>query len=661
MGSSISISEALGYNEAERAERLRRRRSRSVPPSWRQQKQKQTAEEEDEKGVCRGSAKLDRVLGMDSETREGAEKGQFNLVRSISLKFDAKELRQSERQALLQQHIPQRIRYDWDPSLTLSPAGVLLFGAVKRDEKPFADKEVRILGVPSLEDAFAPPPSSVFPLSPHLLARRRHSLMWNDKSPQAGGGAAGGGPADFGVLPGDRGGVVPRREMALPRQGSAPSRVFQQAGLVSPECSPLSRPSGPRPASTNAPSSVHASAPLRSDHEREPGTGLDKSQQGHPRGRKKGAVNVRVNSFASSWMEAVGAAVVSRRGLKHDPPLPTDPPNQDNFFVAQCEEGGATLCGVLDGHGDYGHFVSLRLAQSLPHFIMTSSYWKGRADGEEKDLKRALRNAFELAQTDLKLFSILHGVDIACSGSTAVVAVRRGPDLFVAHVGDSKAVLALPAGSALVSPTPPEPLTEEEKEKEAKKTDEERKEEAKRLTEEIARSKGMQVHYNPKQDMTYIEVTTDHNGLLEEEARRIEASGGRIKRTKSSCRVCISEEDGGLAMTRALGDLESATVGVLHKPSVAQLRLKEDSGAFLTLGSDGIWDVMGIEETLGVTEKKIKARGANCAMDWIVTESWRRWKEQMAVTDDLTALSLQFASNSAKRSANVVKAAHLLQ
>ena len=43
----------------------------------------------------------------------------------------------------------------------------------------------------------------------------------------------------------------------------------------------------------------------------------------------------------------------------------TKPHVQDNFFVHHV--GAITMYGVCDGHGPFGHLVSFRLVQTIPH------------------------------------------------------------------------------------------------------------------------------------------------------------------------------------------------------------------------------------------------------------------------------------------------------
>lgn len=47
-------------------------------------------------------------------------------------------------------------------------------------------------------------------------------------------------------------------------------------------------------------------------------------------------------------------------------------PRQDNFFYHSLDNG-TMMVGVCDGHGPFGHIVSLRLVQTLPHLISSNA------------------------------------------------------------------------------------------------------------------------------------------------------------------------------------------------------------------------------------------------------------------------------------------------
>ena len=98
---------------------------------------------------------------------------------------------------------------------------------------------------------------------------------------------------------------------------------------------------------------------------------------------------------------------------------------------------------VCDGHGTNGREVSNYMKHNLPQKI-ESNLRINRAIKNHTDypdyntIKQSIHSAFE--QTNDGVFHQL-GVDIRFSGSTCVSVMTFGTKLFVANVGDSRAVL----------------------------------------------------------------------------------------------------------------------------------------------------------------------------------------------------------------------------
>lgn len=124
------------------------------------------------------------------------------------------------------------------------------------------------------------------------------------------------------------------------------------------------------------------------------------------------------------------------------------------------------FCGVFDGHGRCGQFVSKLVRDYLPFMILShrnalllaedddpafsdaspSSSTDGSGGGSSPaptqlldEWREACTNAFDAMDRELKLQPNL---DCNFSGTTAVCAIKQGKDLIVVNLGDSRAVLA---------------------------------------------------------------------------------------------------------------------------------------------------------------------------------------------------------------------------
>jgi serine/threonine protein phosphatase PrpC len=141
----------------------------------------------------------------------------------------------------------------------------------------------------------------------------------------------------------------------------------------------------------------------------------------------------------------------------------------------------------------------------------------------------------ELRKTDIKSHT---------SGTTCVVLYVNGMDYWLAHTGDSRAVLA--------------------KEKDGK--------------------------------LQGIDLTRDHKPDLESERSRILAAGGFVKEANEdmpSARVYLDKECKrvGLAVSRSIGDFIVKGIGVSAEPEVKQFTL-ETSDRFIIMASDGVWEFL---------------------------------------------------------------------
>jgi serine/threonine protein phosphatase PrpC len=136
----------------------------------------------------------------------------------------------------------------------------------------------------------------------------------------------------------------------------------------------------------------------------------------------------------------------------------------------------------------------------------------------------------ELCERIARNVSLDCGQHATHSGSTMVAAVVRGDSLAVINVGDSRAIARLTSGAT-------------------------------------------------------VDLSRDHKPDDPEELANIHRAGGRVfRRPGDVARV------GGLALSRAFGDLHLASMGVTSVPDTTLTRL--DALHFVVLASDGVWDCL---------------------------------------------------------------------
>ncbi|XP_057295372.1 protein phosphatase 1D-like [Hydractinia symbiolongicarpus] len=276
------------------------------------------------------------------------------------------------------------------------------------------------------------------------------------------------------------------------------------------------------------------------------------------------------------------------------------------------EEGKRTaFLGVFDGHG--GKEASIFARDNLYTNIKNQP---GFYDTDAEKVKLAIRNGF--VATHWQMF---HEVENwpkrkdgqnSTSGTTATVAIIRDQKMYIAHVGDSAAILA------------------------------------------------------SKEDENFVcrELTVDHKPDSVKEKSRIENLGGRVVKTngvprvvwKRAVRSC-SPIDGEvstryeyvpfLAVSRALGDVwsydtERREFIVSPEPEIEDIDLIPGHHKFVLLASDGLWGVMNGQDAVDIvtrcersSSKKPKQR--NCSHT-LINETINLWHKKRSRADNISAI-----------------------
>ncbi|ETP23758.1 hypothetical protein F441_03171 [Phytophthora nicotianae CJ01A1] len=299
-------------------------------------------------------------------------------------------------------------------------------------------------------------------------------------------------------------------------------------------------------------------------------------------------------------------------------PLRRRKENQDALCVCDALAGDsdATFFSIFDGHGSQGAFVShfvreqyyRAVAEAYTELIPRASHANG--NGASVITRKAsvtcdvVAEIFQRAAPAVVDALEASAIDISVSGTTAVAMLVRKTDVFIANIGDSRAVVA-------------------------------------RYSEEDQR---YELHCETK----------DHKPDVPEECARIERNNGRVFEW-GSYRVWLQDVDmPGLAMSRSFGDSVAKTVGVTAEPDVTTVeKLKfssvdkkngERPSAFAILASDGIWEFMTTDECIDFVAACIVDSGMapQEACTALVEEARDRWDAEEDVIDDITAAVVFF-------------------
>ena len=286
-------------------------------------------------------------------------------------------------------------------------------------------------------------------------------------------------------------------------------------------------------------------------------------------------LNIVTDNFSVESLTRAGIGYACKKGLK------PESPNQDDFCIML--DGDTILLGVFDGHGPCGHLMSDFVHTDLPKLVIGS-------ETIESDPIESLKASFP--QTHERLKSFCHDsngeADCSTSGTTASIVLIKNLKVYVAHVGDSRIVMA-------------------------KKT--ENRYEAVQLTE-------------------------DHKPTLPDEKLRIENAGGEVKKLPYDIpyRVFVKgTEDPGLSMSRSIGDTMSQSIGVTCEPDVKEVPIS-DSEEFILICSDGVWEFIKNEEAVELVGKFTKATAKQGA-EKLAQLAWMRWlHNEGEVVDDITVI-----------------------
>lgn len=138
---------------------------------------------------------------------------------------------------------------------------------------------------------------------------------------------------------------------------------------------------------------------------------------------------------------------VSQRGYY---PTSLNKANQDSYLICENVLGDpmTNLFGVFDGHGEVGDFCSFFAADKFPDSLVEEIKKNGglpACEGEKfSDIytRAFLTTNFELHSSN---------VDDSLSGTTGITIFQRGDKLYVANVGDSRAIIATEVGGEIKS------------------------------------------------------------------------------------------------------------------------------------------------------------------------------------------------------------------
>lgn len=317
---------------------------------------------------------------------------------------------------------------------------------------------------------------------------------------------------------------------------------------------------------------------------------------------------------------------------------------QDLCFFSS--NGNFTIVGVFDGHGKEGeHIVEFCIREADNFFENLIPSYENKPEAFLTDLLQSIN-------TKIRDPSFI--VDIANSGCCCVLALLHKNQLYIANIGNSRAVLATNKDMNM-GLRRPSTFCEE-----------------KHFLREIAKRRMNKLIKEPNaQELTYPHTTENQKEFM-----RILRCGGRLQQNSDK----FGNRSGpyyiwknysnvpGLIVSRTIGNIIAEDIGVISSHYSHQQKITAHD-EFLVLASEGIWAVMTNEEVINyitaykdLAIKDIESErnsdvvntGNSCIAQLLCEEARIRWllvvEHENIMIDDITCVILEFDHRTEKKS-----------
>ena len=266
---------------------------------------------------------------------------------------------------------------------------------------------------------------------------------------------------------------------------------------------------------------------------------------------------------------------------------------------------GFNLFGVLDGHGQQGHYVSqycrdyfIRVMDKYANLCKKSNFTT--AEAIYKELKRTnyayIIDAFHKADVHManeKKF------DFNFSGTTCNIVFQFNKYLVCASVGDSRGILVYDKGD--------------------------------------------------NQNKGIFELSHDHKPDLPGEFERIISSGGMVEQMKDPEGNLVGPPRvwkagctyPGLAMSRSLGDFQGKEAGVISTPEITEYTIQRPS-KYMVICSDGVWEFIKNEQVRDMGNAFLMKNDVGGFCTELVKFAVLSWEQFDIIRDDITVVCVFF-------------------
>ena len=278
------------------------------------------------------------------------------------------------------------------------------------------------------------------------------------------------------------------------------------------------------------------------------------------------------------------------------------------LYLSVADIEGFNIFGVLDGHGNYGHFVSQfcrdYFMNKMKEYAESIMYITQSISAEDVYLNLKQNNYSYIVELFMNIDDELSAqsdiFDCNMSGTTCNLIFQFNTHLVCFNVGDSRSILI---------------------------------EESSDNTNQIIRA-----------------LSIDHKPDLPEELMRIKENGGVVDQIQDLYgnklgpnRVfkegCVYP---GLAMSRSLGDFQAKECGVIPTPEIIEYEINPNTKYFVVC-SDGVWEFLTNENVRDIGNKYYYNNNDVVGFcNELVNIAVNVWGEREKARDDITAVAVFF-------------------
>ena len=280
--------------------------------------------------------------------------------------------------------------------------------------------------------------------------------------------------------------------------------------------------------------------------------------------------------------------------------------NQDSYIIERNINGilNFNIFGVLDGHGEDGHYASQFVKRYMINHIKNNPLIKKCEDPKEIYAKLTQNGYSIIANlfTDVDIQIQKEKFDYKNSGTTCVLVIQLEDKIICANTGDSRAIMIFD----------------------------------KSRDDNLINSKIYPLSYDCKPE-------------LPNERKRIYECGGCVEKALDEndeeggpYRVWAYGEDyPGLAMSRSIGDMDAKKIGVIPNPQIIEYNINYNT-KYMLICSDGIWEFINNEEAMKIGNKFYLRNDAMGLCQELYRKSVDYWLQEDIVVDDITAIAVFF-------------------